>query len=351
MSPKQGAEQVSAQADEDFDAVPAPIGPVRQPASETTTDRHVVGTAKTVAPANGSHPRSNSDVSGDGRGEAVADEIRAVFAAVMGTRPGNIADAPSAVLQMTDLSLPTDASAIDQTTLAPVPLHDIAAFVDASSTTLNPTFQPHASPKRLQTGPDRGRAKSAVGLCIAGLAIGVLAGALYMSSADKWLQGALSTAHGPDKKAPVQTTRAAALAPAGKPAPAASPASVPVAQPAVQQPARAEPLAQTPPGEVPARPPATVLQTTTTIGQADQLLRAGDIAGARDLLKSLAQAKQPEAMFLLGRSFDPLFIKTLPSANAAGDASTAIRLYRMTAAAGHADAARQHNALMQHIMQ
>ncbi len=347
MSLKRLEEGEFAQSDAVFEAMLATITQARPPMGETAPNTHVLQPAEapeqavdtTAAPV-GIPVRSDAE-------PAVADDIRAVFAAVLGTASPNPAGAPSSMPPMLDPAQPATLAAARLNDPDSDPLQAISMFVTASSVDPMPTALPngvHAqiNPRRLQARV-RHRGRS-VALCVVGLAIAVLAGTLYASSAKFWLPtGFFSQKSGPDSQK--ITTGSVALP------------SVAVAAKAVKHPpylvpsTRAKPPPQSPAVTPPTTSVLPATQATPIVDEADRLLQLGDIKAARDLLQTPAAARQPIAMLLLGKSYDPLLIGAIPNANAVAHAPTAISWYRRAVLAGNAGAARRHNALMQHILQ
>ena len=347
MSLKRLEEGESAQSDDVFDAILATITHARPPSGETASNRHVLKPASASGQA-GDSPATATDAAIRGGAEpVVAAEIRAVFAAVLGTNTPNAAGAPSGMLQMPVPPQPATPATAHLNRHAGDPLQDIAAFVAASSV----AAAPHAVSDSFSTQREPQKPKSnvrhratPVALCVAGLAIGVLAGALHVSGTEVWLPSGLF-AQNSDPKSQLATLRAATLPSAAVAAPAR------LLRREDLQPTQAN-LPPKPPTETPVTTPVTLAaQTGPIVREADRLLQLGDIKGARDLLQTPADARQPIAMLLLGSSYDPLLIGTLPNANAAAHAPTAISWYRRAVSAGNAGAARRHNALMQHILQ
>jgi hypothetical protein len=77
-----------------------------------------------------------------------------------------------------------------------------------------------------------------------------------------------------------------------------------------------------------AKPALSKLGESILITEARRLLSEGDVASARARLKSGGPEQRAELAFVLAQSFDPNYLRTLPSANAKADRSEAERWYR-----------------------
>jgi hypothetical protein len=81
------------------------------------------------------------------------------------------------------------------------------------------------------------------------------------------------------------------------------------------------------------------------IEQAESLLRAGDVQGARDILRSETETGSARAALALGTSYDPRTFTGLSSPNASPDATEAFRWYQRAAELGNPNGNSQINEL------
>ncbi len=81
------------------------------------------------------------------------------------------------------------------------------------------------------------------------------------------------------------------------------------------------------------------------IEQAESLLRAGDVQGARDILRAETEAGSARAALALGTSYDPRTFTGLSSPNASPDATEAFRWYQRAAELGNPNGNSQINEL------
>ncbi len=128
-----------------------------------------------------------------------------------------------------------------------------------------------------------------------------------------------------------------AAAPASKPAITSVPVVIPApaslpALPAEAPRATAKEAAQTPapavphaPPEPPAPPPAP---PSPAIANAKQLMDAGKIVAARDLLMRQSLSTSQDGAWLLARSYDPNYLAAVKAPDAAGDKEKAAEWYR-----------------------
>ncbi len=81
------------------------------------------------------------------------------------------------------------------------------------------------------------------------------------------------------------------------------------------------------------------------LNRAWALLQNNDVAAARLIYKKLANANVAEAAFQLGQTYDPGFLKTIPTAGLAPNPALAQQWYQRAAALGHAAAASRLSKL------
>src|SRR6202163_869395 len=141
-----------------------------------------------------------------------------------------------------------------------------------------------------------------------------------------------------DSAAAVVATRtAAAPPPAVAPAPPQPQAMAPPSQAAagVDTPqARAEPIQELSPNEVAA-----------LVRRAQELLASGDLQAARVLLKRAADAQNARAALLLAKTFDPITLRQLSTADPGPDLAQARNWYQRAKEWGSPEAQRQLDAL------
>jgi TPR repeat protein len=141
-----------------------------------------------------------------------------------------------------------------------------------------------------------------------------------------------------DSAAVVVATRTAAPPPAAvAPAPPQPQAMAPPSQDAaaVDTPqARAEPTQELSPNEVAA-----------LVRRAQELLASGDLQAARVLLKRAADAQNARAALLLAKTFDPITLRQLSTADPGPDLAQARNWYQRAKEWGSPEAQRQLDAL------
>jgi TPR repeat protein len=99
---------------------------------------------------------------------------------------------------------------------------------------------------------------------------------------------------------------------------------------------------------LPAQPRTTVLhldaeEIATLVGRGTDLIKSGDLAGARLLLRRAAEAGSASAALTLGTTFDPLVIRELGAFGVVPDVAQARQWYEKAAVLG-SDAAPQRLA-------
>ncbi|MGO9484448.1 MAG: hypothetical protein ACLPX9_07675 [Rhodomicrobium sp.] len=128
-----------------------------------------------------------------------------------------------------------------------------------------------------------------------------------------------------------------AAAPAGKPAITSVPVLIPAPAslpplPAEAPRATAKEAAQTPAPAVPHAPPAPQAPPpappSPAIANAKQLMDAGKIVAARDLLMRQSLSTSQDGAWLLARSYDPNYLAAVKAPDAAGDKEKAAEWYR-----------------------
>jgi hypothetical protein len=132
--------------------------------------------------------------------------------------------------------------------------------------------------------------------------------------------------------APGATAPPAAVAPAPPQPQAMAPPSQAAA--AATPPARAEPIQELSPNEVAA-----------LVRRAQELLASGDLRGARVLLKRAADAQNARAALLLAKTFDPITLRQLSTADPGPDLAQARNWYQRAKEWGSPEAQRQLDAL------
>jgi hypothetical protein len=141
-----------------------------------------------------------------------------------------------------------------------------------------------------------------------------------------------------DSAAAVVATRTAAAPPAAvAPAPPQPQAMAPPSQAtaAVDTPqARAEPIQELSPNEVAA-----------LVRRAQELLASGDLPAARMLLRRAADAQSARAALLLAKTFDPITLRQLSTADPGPDLAQARNWYQRAKEWGAPEAQRQLDAL------
>jgi hypothetical protein len=91
--------------------------------------------------------------------------------------------------------------------------------------------------------------------------------------------------------------------------------------------------------------PAIADQPPTPVERARSLMSAGDVAAAREILRTEANAGNAQAALALGESFDPMTFDSLSGANASPDATEAFRWYQKAAELGEARGQTKMSAL------
>jgi hypothetical protein len=141
-----------------------------------------------------------------------------------------------------------------------------------------------------------------------------------------------------DSAAAVVATRTMAAPPAAvAPAPPQPQAMAPPSQPAAAADtpqARAEPVQELSPNEVAA-----------LVRRAQELLASGDLQAARVLLKRAADAQNARAALLLAKTFDPITLRQLSTADPGPDLAQARNWYQRAKEWGAPEAQRQLDAL------
>jgi hypothetical protein len=141
-----------------------------------------------------------------------------------------------------------------------------------------------------------------------------------------------------DSAAVVVATRTAAAPPAADaPAPPQPQAMAPPSQAAAAADtpqARAEPIQELSPNEVAA-----------LVRRAQELLASGDLQAARVLLKRAADAQNARAALLLAKTFDPITLRQLSTADPGPDLAQARNWYQRAKEWGSPEAQRQLDAL------
>jgi hypothetical protein len=141
-----------------------------------------------------------------------------------------------------------------------------------------------------------------------------------------------------DSAAVVDATRTAAAPPAAvAPAPPQPQATASPSQPAAAADtpqARAEPIQGLSPNEVAA-----------LVRRAQELLASGDLQAARVLLKRAADAQNARAALLLAKTFDPITLRQLSTADPGPDLAQARNWYQRAKEWGAPEAQRQLDAL------
>ena len=141
-----------------------------------------------------------------------------------------------------------------------------------------------------------------------------------------------------DSAAVVDATRTAAAPPAAvAPAPPQPQAMAPPSQPAAAADtpqARAEPVQELSPNEVAA-----------LVRRAQELLASGDLPAARMLLRRAADAQNARAALLLAKTFDPITLRHLSTADPGPDLAQARNWYQRAKEWGAPEAQRQLDAL------
>ena len=141
-----------------------------------------------------------------------------------------------------------------------------------------------------------------------------------------------------DSAAAVVATRTMAAPPAAvAPAPPQPQAMAPLSQPAAAADtpqARAEPVQELSPNEVAA-----------LVRRAQELLASGDLPAARMLLRRAADAQNARAALLLAKTFDPITLRHLSTADPGPDLAQARNWYQRAKEWGAPEAQRQLDAL------
>jgi len=134
---------------------------------------------------------------------------------------------------------------------------------------------------------------------------------------------------GPDVPPPVPRTTPAVVVASAHPTPLPPP--TPLLPPAA---------APTPP---PAAPAAQLSQEqiATLLERGNQLMRSGDLAAARVVLRRAAEAKDATAALALGSTYDPAFLRQLNAFGFAADIETAVGWYEKAKAFGSQEAERR----------
>ena len=157
---------------------------------------------------------------------------------------------------------------------------------------------------------------------------------------------AMATAVNPGKPVKLLVVRPAIAAPPGS---ERSAAADPPASAAVPQiPSAASALAAAPaptaapaPAAAPAAPRLDSKDVAAMVERGTDFLMTGDLASARLLLRSAADAGSGEAALALGSTYDPLVIQRLDTMGAAADVAQARRWYQRAADLGSAAATAQ----------
>lgn len=74
------------------------------------------------------------------------------------------------------------------------------------------------------------------------------------------------------------------------------------------------------------------------VRRGEQLLAVGDIVPARHFFERAAASGDAAALYGLGKSYDPLFLRQIRAVGLAGDTTMAVVWYRRAAAAGSDEA-------------
>jgi hypothetical protein len=131
---------------------------------------------------------------------------------------------------------------------------------------------------------------------------------------------------------------------------AAPPASVAAAPPAAVAPAPAQPPSQaaaaaTPQARAEPIQELSPNEVAALVRRAQELLASGDLQGARVLLKRAADAQNARAALLLAKTFDPITLRQLSTADPGPDLAQARNWYQRAKEWGSPEAQRQLDAL------
>jgi len=88
-----------------------------------------------------------------------------------------------------------------------------------------------------------------------------------------------------------------------------------------------------------------------TLSRATRLLRQGDVRGAREILRTEAEAGNAQAALALGKSYDPMTFTPDSPANAAPDATEAFRWYQKAVELGASEGDRRITELKSWLLQ